>query len=321
VTRTAVLANLARVRDPAALRRSITAALAQDGWPEPIWLPTSLNGNAEELAHEAVRAGAEVLFAYGGDGTVRAAAGALAGTDVALAVLPSGTGNVLALNLGLPSDVRSGVRLVTRGRCRRRIDVGVVDGMTFTVAAGIGLDAQMLAETSHRAKHRLGWPAYAAAALKHLGGPRFPITLRLDNRPVLEREVRSVLVANVGRLPGGINLLPRALPDDAQLDVVLIAPRWLHEWGTLLLSSMGRHPKGGRLETFRAHRAEVTTEQAQVRELDGDMLPPSRSLVVSVWPSALTVCVPDPANLAASERRSPRQGRASPRSDGRSEAE
>lgn len=219
-----------------------------------------------------------------------AAAAALAGTQTALAVIPSGTGNLLALNLRLPADVVSAVRVVTRGD-RRNIDLGEVDGRLFAVAAGIGLDAQILAETPRRAKHRLGWPAYAAAALRHLGEPRFPAKVSLDGGTPIEREVRSVLVANVGRLPGGINLLPGAVADDGLLDVALIAPRRLHDWARLLTSLMGRHPTGGRLETFRARRVDVTTPEPQPREMDGESLPPGEVLAVRIRPHALTVCV------------------------------
>ena len=293
MTRSAVLVNPARSSHRQSLRRSILRVLAEDGWPEPSWFETTPEATGESQAREAVESGAEVLFVCGGDGTVRGAASALAGTEVALAVLPSGTGNVLALNLGLPSGVVEGVRLATRGG-RRRIDLGEVDGLIFTVAAGIGLDAQMLADASYRAKHRLGWPAYWAAALRHLIAPRFPAQVRLDGGPPLQREVRSVLVANVGRLPGGIHLVPTAAPDDGQLDVVLIAPRWPHEWAGVLFSLVGRDPRGGRLETFRAQRVEVTADRPQARELDGDQLPPGRSLAVAVRSSALTVCVPRP---------------------------
>jgi diacylglycerol kinase family enzyme len=291
MTRSAVLVNPARTANLESLRHSISRALAQDGWPEPAWFQTTPEETGESQTRDAVESGAEVLFVCGGDGTVRAAASALAGTEVALAVLPSGTGNVLALNLGLPAGIVRGVRLATRGG-RRRIDLGEVDGLTFVIAAGIGLDAQMLADTSHRAKHRLGWPAYAAAALRHLGEPRFPAQVRLDDEPPLQREVRSVLVANVGRLPGGMSLVPTALPDDGQLDVVVIAPRFLHEWAGILFSLLGREPKGGRLETFRARRVEVTADQPQARELDGDPLPSGLILSVAVRESALTVCVP-----------------------------
>lgn len=272
------------------MRKSIVRALAEEGWPEPLWLQTDREDAGESAARRAVAVGTEVLFVCGGDGTVMAAAAALAGTQTALAVIPSGTGNLLALNLRLPADVVSAVRVVTRGD-RRNIDLGEVDGRLFAVAAGIGLDAQILAETPRRAKHRLGWPAYAAAALRHLGEPRFPAKVSLDGGTPIEREVRSVLVANVGRLPGGINLLPGAVADDGLLDVALIAPRRLHDWARLLTSLMGRHPTGGRLETFRARRVDVTTPEPQPREMDGESLPPGEVLAVRIRPHALTVCV------------------------------
>lgn len=291
MTQSAVVVNPAGIADLAGLRRAIIRALAEDGWPEPGWFLTTLEATGEAQTREAVSAGAEVVFVCGGDGTIRAAAAAVAGSHVALAVIPSGTGNVLALNLGIPSNVVAGVRLATRG-ARRRIDLGEVDGVSFAVATGIGLDAQMLAHTSRRAKHRLGWPAYVAAVLWHLGEPRFPAEIRLDGGPTLYREVRSVLVANVGRLPGGISLIPSARIDDGELDVVVIAPRWPHEWAAILFSLLGRRPRGGRLETFRARRVDVITDQPRAREVDGDPLPAGSRLAVGVRVGALTVCVP-----------------------------
>jgi YegS/Rv2252/BmrU family lipid kinase len=300
----AVLANPARVSNLASVRRSILRVLADEGWPEPTWLQTTREDAGESQARRAVADGASVLFVCGGDGTVMAAAAALAGSDTAMAVIPSGTGNVLALNLGLPTDVPSAVRLATRGG-RRRIDLGEVDGRLFTVAAGIGLDALILADAPHLVKHRVGWLAYAAAALRHLGEPQFATEVSLDGGEPIARHVRSVLVANVGRLPGGITLLPSAVPDDGLLDVALIAPRRLLDWARLLRSLLGRHPKGGRLETFRARQVEITTDSSQPREIDGDSLPPGLALAVRVRPAALTVCVPQPDPNPRRQRRGP----------------
>src|SRR5690606_9623044 len=113
------------------------------GWSEPAWLPTTEDDPGTGQAERAVRDGAAVVFACGGDGTVRACLSALAGTDTALAVLPAGTGNLLAKNLGLPLDTASAVGVATAGD-RRRIDVGKVDGEVFAVAAGLGFDADLL---------------------------------------------------------------------------------------------------------------------------------------------------------------------------------
>lgn len=287
----AVLVNPARVGNVLSLRRSIQKGLSEAGWPEPTWLQTTPTESGEELTRQAVRSGAKVVFVCGGDGTVMAAAAAVAGTDAALAVIPFGTGNVLALNLGLPTDVAGGVRAATRGG-RRTIDLGEVEGRIFVVATGMGLDAQMLADTSHRGKHRFGWVAYAAAALRHLADPTFSAEVSLDGGPSIRRDVRSVLVANVGRLPGGINLLPLASADDGLLHVALIAPRRLRDWAMLLASLVGRQPRGGRLETYPVRRVEVTASHPQPREIDGDPFRPGVKLVVRVRPSALLVCVP-----------------------------
>jgi diacylglycerol kinase family enzyme len=291
VTASVVLINPARIANVPLLRRSILRSLSAAGWPEPTWLQTTLNDPGEAGTRSAIATGAQVVFVCGGDGTVSAAAAAVAGTDATLVVIPSGTGNVLALNLGLPSDVTSAVRVAVDGR-RRLIDLGEAEGRTFTVAAGIGLDAQMLADTPRLAKHRLGWPAYGAAVIRRLGEPGFLARISLDGGPAIDREVRSVLIANVGRLPGGITLIPGASPDDGLLDVALIAPRRLLDWVSLLVSLAGRHPRGGRMETFQARRVEVYTDRMQPREMDGEPLPKGCALSVQVRPGVLPIYVP-----------------------------
>lgn len=226
-----------------------------------------------------------------------AALAGLTGSNVALAILPSGTGNVLALNLGLPAGLGAGVRVATRG-ARRRMDLGEVDGRPFAVASGIGLDALMLETTPNRAKLRLGWTAYGASVVRHLSDPQFRVAISLDGAEPFTREVHSVLVANVGRFPGGINLLPDASPFDGMLDVALIAPSRLRDWAQLLTTLVGRHAKGGGVETFRVRKVTVRTENRRPRELDGDPLPPGEDLSVRVLAGGVTVCVP--ARLALS---------------------
>ncbi|HUY55204.1 MAG TPA: diacylglycerol kinase family protein [Candidatus Nanopelagicaceae bacterium] len=297
MSRSAVLVNPALVPDQAVLRQAILQALDRAGWPEPTWLSTTPEDSGESLVRAALAEGAEVIFACGGDGTVMAAAAALAGGVGVLAVLPMGTGNLLARNLGLPRGVPAGVGVAVAG-ARRVIDLGEAEGRIFTVAAGIGLDARVLAETSHRVKRLLGWPAYVLAGLRHLGGPSFSVTIRLDQAAPISRQVRSVMVANVGRFPGGLDLLPGALPDDGLLEVVLINPRRLLDWVALIRSMAGRHPRGGRVETFSAAAVEVVAEPPQPREADGEPLGEGVRMSVRVRPRALVVCVPEVAMAA-----------------------
>ena len=299
VLRSAVVVNPSKVADLDAHREQIRAAIAEAGWPEPLWLTTTPEDPGCGMAREAVEAGVDVVFASGGDGTVMACAAVLAGTEVALAVLPSGTGNLLATNLGRPTGVRSGVA-VAAGGARRRIDVGAVEnadtatGETgcFTVMAGMGFDAQMLGSASATMKRRIGWPAYVLAALRHLRQRPMRVRITLDDKPPMRRHARTVLVGNVGRLQGGIPLLPGAEPDDGWLDVAILTPRALRHWLRLAIAVVWHQPRVPRMETFRARKIEVRSNRNQARELDGDVIAPASALVACVRPAALTVCVP-----------------------------
>src|SRR5690349_2131565 len=158
-TASAVVVNPAKVQDMATLRATVEGALEQAGWPAPQWFETTPDDPGRGQARAAVESGAEVVFVCGGDGTVMSAVSALAGTDVQLAMLPAGTGNLLAANLGLSTDLAAGLEVAVEGGLRR-LDVGAVDGQHFVVMAGMGFDAQMLDATSERSKARIGWPAY-----------------------------------------------------------------------------------------------------------------------------------------------------------------
>lgn len=292
MTRAAVVINPSKVLDLGERRRELCAALTAAGWREPLWLETTPEDPGCGMAEQAVAAGVEVVLACGGDGTVMAVADVLAGTEVALALVPSGTGNLLATNLGIPRDVAQAVEVAVGGQ-RRRIDVGVVEGAgTFTVMAGMGFDAAMVGETPDEAKRRFGWAAYVASGLRNLSRRRIALRIRLDGGRWLHRRASTVLIANVGRLQGGIRLLPDAEPDDGLLDVAVLTPRHLSDWlrlaGGVLLQRGGPH----RLETFRARTIEIQTARDEPRELDGDVIAPARRLAARVRPGALILCVP-----------------------------
>jgi YegS/Rv2252/BmrU family lipid kinase len=295
VTRSAVVINPTKVVDLEERRRRIKAALAEAGWDPPLWFETTRDDTGAKQTREAVDAGVDVVFACGGDGTVMACVGALVGTEVALAVLPAGTGNLLAANLGLPDDPVAGIEVAVR-RGRRKIDVGVVGDRTFAVMAGMGFDAAMVGGAPERLKRRLGWPAYAVSAAKHLRSGPMRVEVRLDDRKPLHRRARSVLVANVGRLQAGIRLLTDAEPDDGLLDVALITPRKLRHWAVLAASVLLRRDRTPRMEVFRARRVEVISDRPQPRQLDGDVIEPSDTLSVRVVHEALWLCVPQPAD-------------------------
>ncbi|GGQ55424.1 sphingosine kinase [Couchioplanes caeruleus subsp. azureus] len=291
--RTAVVVNPVKVPDLDLLRRTIVGGLAAAGWPEPQWLETTREDSGRGQTLEAIEKGAELVFVCGGDGTIMAAVGALAGTDVALAVIPAGTGNLLAANLGLNGDAATGVEIALQGG-RRRIDVGVCGDRCFAVMAGMGFDAQMLAGTSETAKKHIGWIAYVGGALKHLRDKPMPVVISLDGKPALRRRARTVIVGNVGRLQGGVRLLSEADPADGRLDVAILSPRNLAHWAALAWAVVRRRERIPRMERYTARRVEIRGISPQPRQLDGDLIEPGLSMSIGIRPRALLLCVPQP---------------------------
>jgi YegS/Rv2252/BmrU family lipid kinase len=290
--RTAVVANPTKLTDATATRSTIGAALTEAGWPESLWLETTSDDPGRGQTRQAVQAGVDIVFACGGDGTVMACANELVGSAVALAVLPVGTGNILARNLGIPTDLAKALAVAVGGG-RRRIDVGTVDGRCFTVMAGMGFDAHMLGDAPEAVKKHIGWPAYVLSAGRHLLDRPMHVRVRLDGGLPMTRRARTVLVANVGRLQGGVPLLPDAEPDDGELDVAIIAARTLVDWVVLAWGVIWRRKRVPMLETFRAREVEVESDRPQPRELDGDVIDAGRTLIAAVRPDALTLCVPE----------------------------
>jgi diacylglycerol kinase family enzyme len=298
----AIVINSSLVRDLGRFRRRCRAAAAAGGW-EPSFLETTLDERGLGLAGGAAAAGARMVVAAGGDGTVRACAQALAGTQVPLAIVPLGTANLAARALGIPS--RAGGSLATAfGGHERRIDLAVAGtaagaggagGLTFAAMAGIGLDAEVVAATPRVLKRRAGWLAYAAAGIAHLPGRGERFTVRLDDGEPLARQARCVVVGNAGLLPGGFTLLPRARLDDGLLDVGILAPSGAAGWLRVAHQVLTRSGRGGsQLERHQARRVEIWAETELPREIDGEVITPGRSLTVTLLRRALTVRVPPP---------------------------
>ena len=300
------------------LRKSVTAATKSAGWAETVWFETSEDDPGQGVTASALRRGADVVLAAGGDGTVRAVAEALRGTGVPLAVLPSGTGNLLARNLDLPlSNLDASVGAAFTGDAHP-IDLGVAeitrpDGVTsehaFPVMAGLGLDAKMIKNPSTRLKKAVGWLAYIdgiARSLPELKPVR--VHFRLDREIVRSMNVHTIIVGNCGVLPGGFLLMPDAKPDDGILDVAALRPRgpfgWAKVWqkvawenGVLRKSAIGRKiidlSKDVRDVTYFTTRdLTMTVDVPQEFQLDGDEFGVAASVHTWVDAGALTVMVP-----------------------------
>jgi len=285
--------NPARVRGAARVAARCAAVATAAGWD---WLlaETTTEDPGTGLARQAADAGARLVVAVGGDGTVRACAQALTGTSVPLAIVPRGTANLAARALGLPARLNAALACAFGGH-ERRIDLATADGITFVAMAGLGTDAAVVGATPARLKTTAGWLAYAAVGTWHTRGRHAAFGISLDGTP-LAATAGSVVVGNAGLLPGGFRLLPDARLDDGELDVGVLAPSSLLDWGVVARRVLAASRRDdARLARYRARRVEIRADRDLPRQVDGEMIAPGRELTVTVLPQALLVRVPGPA--------------------------
>ncbi|MGW1764199.1 diacylglycerol kinase family protein [Streptomyces sp. NPDC002073] len=296
------------------LAERVRLTLDHHGYTDQRWTDTSVEQPCGTLSEECAQPGVDLVVVCGGDGTVRACADVAAGTGTPLALVPCGTGNLLARNLDLPLDPLTALEEALAGG-EFPIDVGRVwgDGLPstrFTVMAGAGFDAATVRDASPALKARLGWPAYVLSAARHLGDPAMRLSVRLDGGRARRRRARMVVVGNVGALQGGLELLPLARPDSGRLEVVLFDPHgatgWLAAAAHLAArvvrtgspaaddtaSAGGRTVAGGSLEYFSARRIEIRFVGAQAREVDGDTMTEGSRLFAEVEEGALRIRLP-----------------------------
>jgi diacylglycerol kinase family enzyme len=315
----AVVYNPVKV-DLEKLRASVAAAEHAAGWGPTQWFETSVDNVGQAATVRALDAGASMVLSAGGDGTVRAVAEALRDSGVRMAIVPSGTGNLLARNLLLPlgnidsatTIAFSGVdKPIDLGVASVTTDAGVVEEHVFLVMAGLGLDAQMIAHTRDDLKKQVGWLAYVDGVARALPKARpFRIRYSVEGRTDRPAQVSALLVANCGLLPGNLQFLPDARLDDGILDIAVLQPKgmlgWLTIWrrvtwenGVLRRSAVGRRMIAATestnervMTTLRGADIRIVLEHAQDFELDGDEFGPVRKVRLHADAGALIVRVP-----------------------------
>lgn len=296
------------------VRRAADAETHRQGWDESRWYPTSSDDGGRRAAEEALTADPAVVIVAGGDGTVRAVAEAIHESGKPLAVLPTGTGNLLARNLGLPlGDIERSIRIALSG-ATRRIDIAVAeledeDGHrsrhVFLVMAGIGLDAEMAANTSALSKRRLGWFAYVTPIARSIMANRqFHLRYRIDGGHTRSASAHTIIAGNCGTLTGNMLLLPAALIDDGLLDVVMLRPTGRFGWariGTrLTVQGLANRSRFGKrmlrlapdlqaLVYAQGREFEARFDHPRDAQLDGDGFGRIVAARITVRPSALQV--------------------------------
>ncbi len=301
----------------AQLRVAVDHQEAAAGWAPTEWVETAAEDAGLSAARTAAKSGASVVLAAGGDGTVRAVAEGLRDSETALAVIPQGTGNLLARNIGAPlNDLEEAVRAAFHG-VNRPLDLGVAtivrpdgteDEHVFLVLAGMGLDARAISLTRSNLKRRVGWLAYVDAGLRTMiKDAALKVRYSVNGSPEKPLTVYTVMIGNCGLLPGGVLLIPNAKIDDGVLDVVALRPlgpfSWLHIWSKLSWENgVLRKSKTGRkiinlvsdtrhVTYLQARTFSLTVAKPEPVQLDGDDFGEALAVRGNVDPGALRLRV------------------------------
>ena len=303
-TRTAaIIVNPTKFDDIDAVRAQITKGCLAAGWGQPLWVETTAEDPGTGQARQAVKDGATLICPLGGDGTVRAVAEALVGTETPLGLLPGGTGNLLARNLELPVDNLDDALKVALTGQNKRVDVGRLtvdqsgehenpEEYIFLVMAGIGFDARIMADAPEGLKNKVGPLAYTFSAVKNLRGPQFKARIKVDDNPELIRRARTVIIGNCGKLTGGLVLLPEAEVDDGWLDAVILSPTGVVGWVAVAGRVISQKRKGHqRVDHHHLKSMALRCDRLEEVQVDGDTIGQARVLSATVDPLALVVRV------------------------------
>jgi len=303
------------------LRDAVNREAAEAGWAETLWFETSVEDVGQGATKQALDQGADLIIAAGGDGTVRAVAEAVRGHEVSLALLPSGTGNLLARNLEMTlNDIPGSVHAAFTG-ADRNIDLGMIqieradksrDEHAFVVMAGLGLDAKMIANTDEDLKAKAGWAAYVKAIAASLRDPNeLHLRFRLDDGGPKRTTVHTLILGNCGSLPANILLMPDAILDDGLFDLMMTRPGgllgWIRVWTKVAWTNgIVRRTKAGRAlagdhkndrdlhyETGKKFVARLS--KPEEIELDGDGFGKAVAFHAWIEPGALRVRTASPA--------------------------
>jgi YegS/Rv2252/BmrU family lipid kinase len=266
--------------------------LVQAGVSDPRWFEIRKSKQAPKKVRRALDEGADLVFVWGGDGTVQRCIDAIAGKDATIAILPAGTANLLATNLGVPKDLPAAVHVGLHGE-RRRLDVGVINGEHFAVMAGAGFDAMMIRDADRGLKDRAGRLAYVFTGARNLGASRTRLRIRVDGDKWFDGDASCVLVGNVGKLFGGVTAFEHARPDDGRLELGVVTADGIWQWARALARTASGHAdKSPFVQTTSGKTFDIRLRHPVPYELDGGDREPAKRLKVSVVPEAITVCVP-----------------------------
>lgn len=250
-------------------------------------------GDATRHARQAAEGGANVVAAYGGDGTVMEVANGLVGTEVALGIVPGGTGNVLSIELGIPQTLEEAVRLLVNPDAQvKDVDIGQAGERSFLLRAYVGFDAERIQLTSREMRDRYGKMAYLIAALRAIpDSEAMRYRLTLDDKDV-ECEGLTCIVQNAANMGvPGLSLVPEGSVSDGLLDVIVIYGLDPLSVASALSNMVDTPLDRDRFHHWQAKEITIATDSPQPVIGDGEAWGKT-PIKIKVLPGALRVICP-----------------------------
>jgi diacylglycerol kinase (ATP) len=265
--------------------------LDAEGVTDLLWAEVPKSRKAPAQVQRALDEGVELVFAWGGDGMVQRCVDVLAGSETSLAIIPAGTANLFATNLGIPRDIEQAVALGLHGE-RRRFDVARFNGERFAVMAGAGFDAAMIRDAG-TLKDRIGRVAYVWSGSENLRLKAFEARIKVDGVSWYKGKATCILLGNVGDLFAGVEVFEGARPDDGMLELGVVTAEGLMQWTrTIARTALGKAAKSPFVQATKARSVSVKLSRKVLYELDGGDRTKIKSFKVKVEPAAVSVCVP-----------------------------
>lgn len=293
-----VIFNPTKVGDEQTFRQRCEEQALLHGWPAPQFLPTTPDDPGHQMTRQALESGADLVLAAGGDGTVRVVSTGLRHSQVPCAIIPMGTGNLLARNLGVPLDPVAALVVAFTGTAQPMdlaavvVDHDQANQTWFTGMAGVGFDAAMMRDTDENLKKVVGNVAYVVAFAKNMAALPRRVSVQIDALPAYRRKAVLMIVGNTSQLQGGILLFPDAKPDDGRLDLLLAAPVGLGMWARLMAVIVQRITRSRAIEYRTGERFVLSLEKPVPWEIDGDTEGEGRHFVFTVDPGAVLMVRP-----------------------------
>lgn len=275
--------------DPTERKTLIKKAARKHGW-KGTYRETTKTLSAKQIAQEEVKKGIKHLVVCGGDGTIMEVLAVVANSSVTIGIVPLGTGNMLVRNLKLPMTIDDAIKIAFTGK-RRRVDLGKANGIYYSIAAGIGLDAEVMRAAERELKDKWGFLAYIVSTIKYLHHRSSRYRITLDSKKPFTVKAKTIMVSNMGKIFKDIEIVPNTRAQNGTLQVGIVTAKSLPAWFSVVVHALiGKVHNSPHYDMYTAKKIDIQVLGKKRRfQCDGNSFEPVDRLLINVCPKALTI--------------------------------